>query len=142
MRHFQPAHRDADNRWDYVCIYNNHVFPVGYCAGWQEVDEKIVMSIPGLAVHLDRLKPHKAKFHTDGHATGMEAAKCHRDFLLDSCLRLYAMAAANAECLVCSTPTEIAARIEPRYGYFPLCHQHMTRKWVEALFEASHFILT
>ena len=141
MRVYQPMRRETDNRWDYVCTTRDVTFPVGYCAGWVEPEEQQLQAIVGLQETIERVRQHITKFHTDGHAHPLEAALCYRDYLLDTALQLYTPAPkGGAICLLCRHPTEIAARIPPRYGFFPLCHEHMSRASVEKLFLGSSFL--
>ncbi len=142
MRLYQPLQRAGDSRWVMGCQYEEALtFPIGYCSGWHEEYAEVLDRV-GLRDQMEALRPLRAKFHEHGHASMLEAAICYRDFLLDTSLKLYAdTARGEANCMICQVPTEIAAKVLPRFGYFPLCHKHMTRAWVEKLMLPSVYVM-
>ena len=141
MRFYQPVQLD-NQRWEFACVYGNFVYPLGYCAGWHDQADESLLKLVGLEQVIERVRPFRHKFHDDGHDSPFQAATCYRDYLLDTALKLGASAQkGGANCMRCGKPTDMAAKVLPRFGYFPLCHKHMRREDVEKLFLGSSYLM-
>ena len=132
MNHLCALQR-SDGRWDYT----RNRRPTGYCCEYKPIPEDCGW-LPPEAVRLHNMKmgPLKEKFHADGHATEAEACECHKQYLLDTELRLMTQEPANANqqsrCEVCKTFTACYAMVGA-YRLITLCPQHQTREHVAEL---------
>jgi len=86
--YWQPNRRQRDRRWDYTRTDADGTFAVGYCAGWVEPNAGALLVRLGAAhaaavvAGVDALRPARAAFHRDGHATAAEAEECWRRYVL------------------------------------------------------------
>ncbi len=133
MNYYDARKRSSDNRWDYTCMNDGHVWPVGYCRPWQP------LTCPPLSEAYvndpHQQKKHaefKDKHHDDGHATEQEARECYRQYLLDKKLVLdRKLIDLQRKCAVCETWTQGCAEVG--LHLFVLCDDHRTRGQVEKL---------
>lgn len=138
MNYYGPRQHGTGKRWDYTCMRDDRIWPVGYCGGWRERTREAlskIVSMPDVEAILreqeeDR-KNHLAKYHTKGHETAEEACACYRNYLLDHHLRLDGkFHDAKEKCAECSDWTQTFARV---HGSSPivLCESHLNRETVE-----------
>lgn len=139
MNHLAPRQRQADGRWDFTTANKRTgVCAIGYCGGWHEtLDPGVAERLgEGFVYHwkqdVERLRPFKDKFHTDGHATKDEAVACHREFTLDTKRRDFEDAHEQRRCRVCESWTQHRVSVDGEI--FDLCPEHSTREAVSALY--------
>lgn len=145
---YYAARQREDERWEFTCRHDAHVFPVGYCHAWVEPQLKPIEGmdgayawgpppeIPVTKEWLERYTSHKHRYHDNGHPNKLEAANCYRDFLLDNRLVLHQEHAdAQYQCAVCGGWTQLFAEIENQT--WVLCETHNNRLNVEKLFILS-----
>jgi hypothetical protein len=131
--------------WDYVCEQDNgQVVRVGYCAGWVDWNEEQALIDYGLAFlehakkEFEHTLPFKAKYHSEGHPTMVEAEDCFREFLLDQHLVFVTkpMDPAYRQCEVagCGKLTRLYATMSPASHLIHLCAEHHNRSGVELVF--------
>ena len=83
MNYYGPRQRESDGRFDYtVANRRSGTRAIGYCTefrlvGAESLPEEIIAQANA------RIEKHKAKYHTDGHATADEACACYKEYLLD-----------------------------------------------------------
>lgn len=139
---YRQALQRKDGRYDYT-LHNNRIgtAPIGYCAGWSERTEEEMRAI-GLGddvikmilADIEMRRPHRDKYHRDGHATPEEAQECYKRYVMDNELVLDRQVD-HGECLVCKALTRRAAEADHRL--FILCDEHCTREQVEKLFQVG-----
>lgn len=141
------ARQRKDQRWDYTCQNSSGVFPMGYCAGWRETTTEDIAARPELAAVADHIladqekrRPHRAKYHTDGHASEEEACACWKRYQLDNELRLHdppkdpdTLHRCAADCGIFTAGLAEVGEHWHRH----LCDEHRTREVVERLFLAT-----
>lgn len=139
MAYYRPLQR-KDGNWDYACTNGAGTFPLGYCAGYRELNDE--GSIKGMFPQSmldrdnDRMRPFKEKYHAGGHATAAEAMNCHREYQLDQFLEFEVNPDGNEQkrCGVCGTWTTAYASIRgEHFRHWPLCAAHHDRESVEKL---------
>lgn len=126
MRHYCARQRISDGRFEFVC----GDMALGYCAppitradferiGWVDCGQELA-----------QIELHKAKYHSDGHATKAEAEACYHEYLLDNQLSLNHLdSGQQRKCRVCSNWTSHYAIL----GYsqiLSLCDEHRNRETV------------
>ena len=124
MNYYEPRQRESDQRWDFTCQNDDHVWPVGYC--------KKTIENPDV------------RYHSDGHETPEAAAECYRQFVLDQHLRLMGEGrpGERRQCEACGEMTNLFAEIK-NGSIWPLCNAHNNRETVEKLYgEASMKIVS
>jgi len=143
MNHYLPRQRVTDSRWDYV-LENRRtgVRPLGYCAGYRELDPAApgMVLTPAQVEQVNALhRPLRAKFHDDGHATAAEACACYRRYLLDTTPPRFHPdrpdATTQHKCVKCGTWCSGGAYVG-REDLGPLCAEHRTLAVVEELYPA------
>lgn len=134
MNYYQARQRISDKRWDFTCMNDRRVWPVGYCADWTEYTDADYERLPGLEREVkETLLPHRDKFHGHGHETAEEACRCYRQFLLDTRVRLdLTHPEYQRKCAKCGAWTNAAAEVD--HEIFDLCDEHRTREVLEELF--------
>ena len=134
MNSYDARQRKDDDRWDYTCQNDGHTHPVGYCAGWpgDRRGTTPIFSDEAWSYFLEKLKPFKEHYHTDGHATAEEACECYRRYLLDNRLEFRAHGVAHYPCRVCGALTNCHAEVD--FQMFHLCDEHRNKEEVEKLF--------
>ena len=142
--YYQALQRESDKRYDYTSSTGStKPHPIGYCAGWKEMadygtaawDKTLKES---LERDIEEKRPHKDKFHKDGHATAAEAEACYREYELDHHLDLRDVPTEKAESLHrCQGPEckEFTAGIAflGHHRHFYLCDAHRNRETVKQL---------
>jgi hypothetical protein len=132
---YYKARERKDGRWDYTCMNDGMIWPVGYCAKYVDPMD---YNFPGCEVfqtehHLEKARVVKDKHHEDGHATADEACACYGKYLLDNKLRLgLKYGDMQRKCEVCGEWTELNACVDNQY--MTLCEKHNNREEVEKLF--------
>jgi hypothetical protein len=134
---YQPRQRISDKRWDYTRSSDDErwCYPTGYCAGYTDPEE--TEKSTGFAYSEEEKKrylEHKAKFHTDGHATAAEAEECYRTYELDFTMKVQSNPAVRQPCLVCRTWTEDAVTVG-KFLSFVLCKDHQTSEVVAKAYD-------
>jgi hypothetical protein len=131
---YYKARQRKDGKWDYTCMNDGHIWPIGYCESYKQysVDEwwSRMITEEKRADH-DRTAD---KHHVDGHASASEAEACYRQYLLDHCVRLKGVWEQQSKCEVCGEWTQLYASVN-NTSYFDLCEEHNTLEQVEKLFE-------
>ena len=134
---YYKARQRKDGRWDYTCMNDGHIWPIGYCSKYVDPMD---YNFPGHEVfqtehHLAKARANKDKHHEDGHATADEACDCYRRYLLDEKIRLGGHHEnTQHKCVVCGEWTEMYADVN--YQFWDLCEKHNNRQEVEKLFES------
>lgn len=103
MNYYDARQRGSDKRWDYTCMNDNYIWPIGYCAGLHPFSEKWIRTmwgnLPEEVIQQEILK-HKQKYdddvakyghlyHQDGHASKEEAYECYRNYVLTHNLQIH-----------------------------------------------------
>ena len=105
MNYYEARKRESDGRWDYTCMNDGRIWPIGNCA-------------------------NAGGGH---HETAEEARVCYTRFLLDTRMNLDGhYADQQLRCDVCQAFTSRYATVDHRH--FPLCDAHCTREKVTELF--------
>lgn len=136
MNYYGPRQRQTDRRWDYTCMNDHIVWPMGYCEGYKEwwIDLKERVGYEARPDEIEKYQTHKDKHHTDGHATAEEACQCYRRYLLDHKTRLgLKWSDSQHRCKVCGEWTQMYAEVD--HTPFELCETHNTQEQLELLFE-------
>jgi hypothetical protein len=135
---YYRARQRKDGKWDYTCRNDGRIWPVGYCAEYNEDFSNLGMG----EVYQDwfaedykrKYAPTQDKHHTCGHDTAEEACECYKQFLLDHNLRLKIQSSdTQRKCEVCGEWTQLYAELDCQM--WNLCEVHNTREVVESLFE-------
>lgn len=145
MNYFEPRQRKTTMRWDFTCLNDGRVWPVGYCDGdFDKVRERILKCdiLPNREAEVTKLQKFASKYHSNGHATFEEAVECYRQYQLDQHLRLNKQENPSElrKCAVCDAWTGHEADIS--MTTFDLCEQHLNRDQVEKLFKGSSNIIS
>lgn len=105
MNYYDARQRKTDKKWDYTCMNDGRIWPVGYCA--------------------DAGGGH--------HDTAEEARECYTRYLLENRMRLDGkMDNQQLRCEICKEFTDGFAEVD--HSHFTLCGEHRTREHVEKLF--------
>lgn len=132
MNYYQPRQREKDKRWDFTCMNDGRIWPVGYCRAYKDLEGDPIV---GHTVTPEYLAEHRAtqhKHHADGHATEDEARACYREYLLDHHLQLMLENPdVMVKCLVCGVFTTNYANCD--HVSYSLCPEHNNRAEVEKL---------
>ncbi len=119
-----------DGRWEYTNQISHHVYPIGYCAPFDETER--LKFVPTEIVEKARQFAHK--HHTTGHATRQEAAECYREYLLDQHLQLnQTHSDTQHKCQICGAWTQLFATIDT-YTRLNLCEIHNTKECAVQLY--------
>lgn len=132
MNYYKPRQRVSDGRWDFTRRNNNDVRPEGYCQPWSFAQQ---FYPPAL----------ESKFHSEGHATEAEAARCYLQYQLDHGLvfRPETKVGNYQECEFPGCETVTSGRAEVRMvGRWVLCEKHQNRESVEVLAEPPSEIIS
>lgn len=123
MNYYEPRQRQSDQRWDFTCQNDDHVWSVGYCRAYRS--------------DYDR-ESFADKYHADGHETAEAAAECYRQFVLDQHLRLMGEGrpGEHRQCEVCGEMTSLFAEIR-NGSIWPLCKAHNNRETVAGLYSEA-----
>lgn len=128
------ARQRADGRWEFTCLHEEAVVPVGYCAGWPNFEAmKWSGVLPPAMVLQNQCEAwvHEEWFHRDGHGTREEAETCYRRYLMDLRLDLKAkLPCIQKPCAECGAWTQRVAQIG-NLDLVVLCEEHCTREMVE-----------
>jgi hypothetical protein len=131
MNHFKARQRDTDMRWDYTCMNDGVVWPMGYCCEFREPNDDL-FEWPEWEKRL--MRANKDKFHNNGHATAEEASKCYKSHQLDFRLRLDGVTHKTQHpCEICQEWTQKTASVGAWHQWH-LCDKHLNRESVEELF--------
>lgn len=147
-RYLQALQKESTKRWDFTSSTGSSgAYPLGYCAGWKEPpadDEALELDSrlgsgfsKRLAEDIEKKRPFKDKYHTDGHATEAEACACYREYELDQELEFKDLPREKADTLYrcqgpdCEEFTAGAGILGHRV--FRLCPAHQNRATVELL---------
>ena len=129
---YYKARQRKDGRWDYTCMNDGHILPVGYCSPYREPNGEWYWNQNSIK----KYQAEKEFHHEDGHATEDEACECYRKYLLDTTLLLgHCSASTQHKCRVCDKWTNRYATVDGGHIY-NLCEEHNNRVEVEKLFEA------
>ena len=132
---FSARARQSDGRFDFtVATSSSEPTPLGYCRGWREdtlegLEPRFGHDLAKAIIDdQEHLRPHMAKFHTDGHATEAEASACYDEFCLDTALKFTEDNRTQHRCTTCDEWTTWfgVLAIEPTVRR-PLCQRHHTR---------------
>lgn len=148
-RYLQALQKESTKRWDFTSSTGSSgAYPLGYCAGWkeppegeeaQQLDARLGAGFSKrLAEDIEKKRPFKDKYHTEGHATEAEACACYREYELDHELEFHDLPRAKADTLHrCEGPgcEEFTAGIGSlgQHRFFHLCPAHQNRATVEQL---------
>ena len=130
MNYDEARQREDDKRWDMTSMNDGRIHPIGYCHAWNPPK-------PGDWLYdlhkpeWDKMEQFKDKYHTDGHATAIEASDCYREYLLDNRLQFATIGHYNP-CEVCGTLTNQMSQIDG-WPQHLLCPEHANREEVEKL---------
>jgi hypothetical protein len=108
VNYYDARKRQSDGRWDFTCMNDGEIWPVGYCA-------------------------QEGGGH---HETEAEARECYRDYLLDNELRFRNPAdpATLRKCEVAGCGVFTGGSAELSLRTWVLCDAHRNRAEVEKLF--------
>jgi hypothetical protein len=132
---YYAARQRQDGRWDYTCMNDGRIWPVGYCMPYKEwwIDLKEKMGYETRPEEIARYQAHQAQYHADGHATAEEACECYRQYLLDHKVQLNrSWDGGQFRCQVCGEWTQLFAEVD--HQTFNLCEKHNTQEQVGLLF--------
>lgn len=132
MNNLLPRQR-PDGRWDMTALVAGDIRAVGYCCPESHEHVEEVRAHYGLHDDGTLGRSH----HWQGHATPGEARECYRQYLLDHELDLSLFSHKPSLCQVCFRATERYAKIG-NFAYFELCEEHLTREYVEGLFDVQY----
>lgn len=142
MNYYDARQRKGDSKFDYTCMNDGHIWPVGYCAGFPSPTANGDSHLAELLTkELERLAPLKDRFHTNGHATKEEACACYRRYLLDTRTRFFSEENTQRKCEAFTDPshttkcgrwTQGVVYVEDWFAC--LCEQHRTAEVVASLF--------
>lgn len=136
-RERKTASGNPSGRWDYTCMNDGQIWPVGYCRAFSEPSEIMLIS----ESERERLRSFAHKHHIDGHDTADEARECYRQYLLDQRLNLHNYETESQhKCVVCGAWT--GAFAEVNHQIFVLCDEHRTREQVDKLLSAPGYIIS
>jgi hypothetical protein len=148
--YFAASQRKSDGRWDYTSRSGStHAHPIGYCAGWKEhTDEEWAQMetqygpflVKQLREDLERRRPLKERYHSEGHATAEEAQHCHDTYLLDTALEFQRSETEQHRCVVCNAWAQNQARLRgDLLGSDQwVCDDHATRDAYEPAFRQRY----
>jgi hypothetical protein len=137
MRYFAPRQRRKDNKWDYTCLHDDYVFPVGYCRAWQP-PSSFLFGVTEAERLNDKEQPFVHKYHSHGHDSAEEAYDCYKQYILDHDLVITTDGDSKRRCVVCGIWTQTRAEIDS-YMYV-LCEQHANSQEVAKLFDMGDSI--
>lgn len=141
MNYYAARARESDKKFDYTCMNDGVVWPVGYCHAYGPFDEKDLGPVfMGDANRMARENEengrHAHKYHRDGHATPGEACSCYRQYLLDHRSRLHAKKKEAAQtlekCAICGAWCSNMGEVGNWHHWF-LCDEHLTQESLEKL---------
>jgi hypothetical protein len=140
---YYGARQRKEGGFDYTCMNDGHVWPIGYCTGWREwkdVDVLLPQQNERGRQEREAERARIALYHTDGHPTEAEAGACYRRYLLDHRLRLDMRCSGDMQrrCQApdgCEAWTQTAAEVDNGHTWF-LCDAHRNRETVELLMPA------
>ena len=142
MNYLQARQREVEGRWDYTCMNDGRIWPVGYCAGWRDWTDAQREQFGAAFVERAEAEsaPFRDKYHRDGHATRDEAYACYTTYMLDQRTRLDQIREDDAHprcaaegCVRLSSAT-VSIGGWPR---FSVCSAHQTRETLESLYHAG-----
>lgn len=148
--YFQPLQRKSDKRWDYTSrTGSTPTHAIGYCAGWREHTEEEwarmeeqygPFLVRQLKADLERRRPLKERYHSDGHATAEEAEHCHDTYMLDTALEFRRSETEQHRCAVCNEWAQTATdfRGESIGPHHWLCDAHANRESYEPVFRQRY----
>jgi hypothetical protein len=94
MNYYEPLQRQTDRRWDYTQRRDGRTWPVGYCRGWDESTREALVEQYGedrgemFHQAQEERRPHRDRYHEEGHETSEEACECYKRYLLDNRVNL------------------------------------------------------
>ena len=133
---YYAARQKEGGRWDYTCMNDGRIWPIGYCMPYKEwwIDLKEKIGYETRPEDIAKYQSHQSQYHADGHATAEEACECYRRYVLDHKVRLNrSWDGGQFRCQVCGEWTQLYADIDHRA--INLCEKHNTQEQVELLFE-------
>lgn len=129
-------------KWNYTCMNDGIIYPVGYCGGWPTWLDEGADPSPLLPIHQtlerERLLNFKPKFHEHPHETPEEAQACYKMYLLDTAMRTVNDDHSKQHCAVCGEWTQTVVSVVS-HAQYRLCPVHANRTEVEKLFTVGSF---
>lgn len=132
MNYYQARQR-TDGRWDFTCMNDGQIHPVGYCHAYRPWTAEVVRwhadpeHAEEEAARLEAEQaPFREKYHADGHATAEEADRCWYEYELDD-LRPVTYDGAQYPCAVCGAWTQQGLRSRHETSRV-LCADHANRE--------------
>lgn len=114
MNYYGARKRESDGRYDYTCMNDRQIWPIGYCHAIRPFDREFVAQLWGgysaggspeeIRKYADYLEERIAEskknhdddvakfgkhYHIDGHATEEEACDCYRRYVLDHNVKMW-----------------------------------------------------
>lgn len=163
MNYYAARQRERDGRYDFTCMNDGKVWPVGYCHRFRTWTASDFNFMPEETAHAEAAKlnekyaPHADLFHEDGHATAAEAQACYRRYLLDTKLEFSTqpnpdeqhrcaaiISPPGAEKQLCGAWTQHAGWVAGSVDslLWPLCPTHQTREAADRLFPSVGTIIS
>ena len=133
MNYLKARQRQSDKRWDYTCMNDRRIWPIGYCHEWREYTPEERKTYCMNDGWYEEYESRKAKYHSTGHATPEEACACYKEYQLDTALRFGTQPNRKEQCLVCGEWTQQMAMVGG-YETYVLCEKHANREEVEKLY--------
>ena len=140
MNYYAARQGDDDKKWDYTCMNDGRMWPIGYCSRFLEAE---VGGFAGCTQErADRHNNFREKYGRHNHETKEEAFECYKQYVLDNLVRFWPYREPKEEkpmtrtehlCQAegCESYKAGLARMEQRN--FFLCDEHQTRAVVSSL---------
>lgn len=139
MNYYAARQRESDKRWDYTCMNDKVVWPIGYCRPYKDLEGDPWVGQMVNPEYLEKARSFAHKHHDTGHATAEEAQACYREYQLDQHLDLHRKHLdTQFKCLICGEYTEEFAEVD--HTTFVLCEKHNSREEVEKLFTVTESV--
>lgn len=147
MNYYQARQREGDKRWDYTCMNDGRIWPIGYCVEYKEFSKDNLAFSHYTDEQLEKLNADQGqfreKYHVNGHETAEEAEDCYKEYLLDHRLKFYKDESEEErhekKCQICGILTTGRAEVD-HSRHFDLCPEHQSREKVWELFEVGQSI--
>lgn len=140
MNYYAARKRQSNGLWDFTCMNDGSVWPVGYCKAFREMAVEDASGFASkddaarvVAEHNRKFSPLQANYHAGGHATQEEARACYRKYLLDTRARFSDKPNEEEQrrCAICKAWTQHSGSVDDQI--WPLCQEHQTRDSLEKL---------
>ena len=122
---YYKARQRKDGRWDYTCMNDGQIWPLGYCDEWRPINERIANYFS--AEDKEKHDSFKDKHHCGGHETPEEAYACYKEYVLDQSLHTHEFEPWSA-CLECGKRTPYAVAEKGSISDMALCEAHQSRE--------------